>query len=106
MDAITSLMYYNSTLLGVIVLVGALSYIGANTISPENVLLRRFVGYLTGSILILIGVLGFYFGAAKEVILIYTHAYTFDLFRLEWTFVGAVAIVIGILLVRQSFRRM
>ncbi len=106
MDAITTLMYQNSTLIGSIILVGALTYIGTNAISPENVTLRRLIGYLTAGLLVVIGVFSFYFGASKELMLLFAHVYQFDIFRLEWTFVGAVAIVVGLLLASQSFRRM
>ncbi len=106
MDAITSLMYENTTLIGSIILVGALTYIGTNAISPENVALRRLMGYLTGALLVMIGSFGLYFGASKELMLLYAHVYQFDIFRLEWTFVGIVAIVVGFLLAGQSFRRM
>lgn len=106
MEAITSLMYENSTLIGSIILVGALAYIGTNAISPDNIALRRLMGYLTATILVLIGAFSLYFGASKELMLIYAHVYQFDVFRLEWTFVGVVAIIAGLLLARQSLRRM
>jgi hypothetical protein len=106
MDAIDTLMYQNSTLLGAIILVGALAYIGSNVISPTNVALRRLVGYLVGAALLVIGGYSFYFGVSKEWALLFAHIYTFDLFRLEWMFVGLLAIIVGLLLARQSFRGM
>lgn len=106
MDAITSLMYESSTLVGSIILVGALTYLGTNAISPGNIGLRRFVGYLAGALLIIIGCFGFYFGASKELTLLLAHIYQFDAFRLEWMFVGLVAIIVGFMLARQSFRHM
>ncbi len=106
LDAINALMYQSSTLIGAVILIGALAYIGANAISPSNILLRRLVGYLTAIALLLIGGYSFYFGASKEVTLFYEHIYDFDLFRLEWMLVGALALVAGLLIARQSYRSM
>lgn len=106
MDPITSLMYENSTLVGAIILVGVLAYIGTNVISPSNPGLRRLVAYLCGLAQIIIGGFGFYFGASKEITLLFAQIYTLDIFRLEWTFIGAVAIIVGFVLVFQAYRRM
>lgn len=106
MDTITAFMYQSSTLLGTIIFVGALAYIGTAAISPSNIVLRRIVGYLAGGILVIVGVFSFYFGASKLLILLFNHIYLFDSFRIEWTFLGAIAIIVGLLLVRQAFRRM
>lgn len=106
MDTITSLMYQNSTLLGAIILVGVLAYLGTNAISPSNIILRHLVGYLTGTIMVVIGAFAFYFGASNLLTRLFAHIYSMDTQRLEWTFVGAVSIVVGLLIVRQSFRRM
>ena len=106
MDAITSLMYEPSTLVGSIILVGVLAYLGTTAISPSNVVLRRIVGYFTGGIMVIIGVFALYFGASKLLTLLFAHIYIMDVQRLEWSFVGAVALIVGLLLVRQSFRRM
>ncbi|HZC07156.1 MAG TPA: hypothetical protein VE338_16085 [Ktedonobacterales bacterium] len=106
MDLFNSLMYQNSTLITSIIIVAALAYIGTIAISPASVWLRRTVGYLTSVALLLIGVAGFYFGASKEVTLVLAHVYTFDVFRIEWIAVGALAIGVGILLAVQSLRRM
>lgn len=106
MDAIVSLMYQSSTLLGTIIFVGALAYLGTAGISPSNVPLRRIVGYLSGGLMVVVGVFSLYFGANKLLILLYNRIYDFDIFHLEWTFLGLVAIIVGMLLVRQAFRRM
>ncbi|HEY7974357.1 MAG TPA: hypothetical protein VID72_03375 [Ktedonobacterales bacterium] len=106
MDLFNSLMYQNSTLLGAIILVAALAYIGTNAISPSNVVLRRLVGYLASAALVLIGTVGFYFGASKQIMLVLAHIYTIDLFRIEWMVVGLLAIGVGLLLAHQSLRRM
>lgn len=106
MDTITAFMYQGSTLLEAIILVGVLAYIGTAVISPSNFVLRRMVGYLSGGILVIIGVFSFYFGASKLLVLLFNHIYLFDSARIEWTFLGAIAIVVGLLLVRQAFRRM
>lgn len=106
MDLFNSLMYQNSTLFVSIIIVAALAYIGTNVISPSNRSLRRLVGYVTGFALILIGAGGFYFGASKEVTLVLAHAYVFDLYRVEWIIVGALSIIVGLLLARQSYRGM
>jgi uncharacterized membrane protein len=68
--------------------------------------LRRLIGYLSGGLLVIVGVFSFYFGASKLLILLFNHIYLFDSFRIEWAFLGAIAIIVGMLLVRQSFRRM
>lgn len=106
MDLFNSLMYQNSTLIGSIILVAALAYIGTNAISPSNVQLRRFVGYLTSAAMILIGAGGLYFGASKQVALVLAHIYIFDVFRVEWMVVGILSIAVGLLLAYQAQRRM
>jgi hypothetical protein len=106
LDQITNGMDSDSTLIGAIILVGLLAYIGTNTISPANVRLRRLVAYLSGAALIVLGALGFYFGASRELLLLYAKVYQFDTFRLEWAGVGAAAIIAGFLLMRQAYTRM
>ncbi len=106
MDLFNSLMYQNWTLLVSIIIVAALAYIGTNVISPSNMSLRRLVGYLASLALVVIGAGGFYFGASKELTLILAHSYVFDLYRVEWIVVGALSIIVGLLLARQSFRGM
>ena len=106
MDLFNSLMYQNSTLIGSIIAVAALAYIGTNVVNPSNVQLRRFVGYLASAALILIGAGGFYFGASKQITLILAHVYIFDLYRIEWMVVGILALAVGLLLANQSLRRM
>ncbi len=106
MDAITSLMYQSSTLVGSIILVGVLAYLGTNAISPSFLALRRMVGYLAGGLMVVIGVYSFYFGASKLLTLLFAHIYIMDVYRLEWAFIGAVSIIMGLVLVRQAFRRM
>lgn len=101
-----SLMYQPSTLIAAIIVIGALAYIGTIAISPSNIELRRLVGYLTSIALVVIGVGSFFFGASKEVLLILEKVYDFDVFRIEWMFVGLLAIIVGMLLARQSLRRM
>ena len=106
MDTITSLMYQPSTLLGSIILVGFLAYLGTNVISPSHAAIHRMVGYLTGAIMVVIGVFALYFGASKLLTLLFAQIYILDVNRLEWTFLGAASIFVGLLIVRQSFRRM
>lgn len=106
LDQITSVMYNNSTLIGAIIVIGLLAYIGTNTISPSNVRLRRLVAYLTGAALIVLGALGLYFGASKELTLLFAKIYLFDTFRIEWAGVGAAAIIAGFLLMRQAYTSM
>lgn len=101
-----SLMYETSTLVGAIILVAALAYVGTNVISPSNIELRRLVGYLSSIALVVIGAGGFLFGASKELTLLLSKVYVFDAFRIEWMFVGALAIAVGLLLARQSLRRL
>jgi hypothetical protein len=106
MDLFNSLMYQNSTLIGSIILVAALAYIGTTAISPSNVTLRRLVGYLASAALILIGAGSFYFGASKQVTLVLAHIYIFDLYRIEWMVVGILSLAVGLLLARQARRGM
>ncbi len=104
MDTLTTLMYQNSTLIGVIIFVGALAYIGTNTINPEHIAIRRLVGYLTGTILVMIGAFSAYFGGSKLLGLLYAHVYILDVFRVEWLGVGLLALLVGFLIVFQSLR--
>lgn len=106
MDLFNSLMFQNSTLIVSIIIIAALAYIGTIAISPSSVQLRRFVGYLSSAVLVIIGAVGFYFGASKEVTLVLAHVYVFDIFRVEWIVVGLAGIVVGMLLAFQSLRRM
>ncbi len=101
-----SLMYQPSTLIIAIIIIAALAYLGTNAISPSNIELRRLVGYLASIALVVIGVGGFFFGASKEVVLLLEKVYDFAAFRIEWMVVGLLAIVVGLLLARQSLRRM
>jgi hypothetical protein len=101
-----SLMYQPSTLIIAIVIVAALAYLGTNVVSPSNTELRRLVGYLASIVLVVIGAGSFVFGASKEVVLLLEKVYDFDAFRIEWMFVGLLAIIVGLLLARQSLRRM
>lgn len=101
-----SLMYQPSTLIGAIIVIAALAYLGTNVISPSNAELRRLVGYLASIALVVIGAGSFVFGASKEVVLLLEKVYDVDTFRIEWMFVGLLAIIVGMLLARQSLRRM
>jgi hypothetical protein len=101
-----SLMYQPSTLIVAIIVIAALAYVGTNAISPSNIALRRLVGYLASIVLVVIGVGSFFFGASKEVVLVLEKVYEFDAFRIEWMFVGLLALIVGMLLARQSLRRM
>lgn len=101
-----SLMYETSTLVGAIIVIAGLAYLGTNAINPANIELRRLVGYLTSIVLVVIGAAGFLFGASKELVLLLAKAYVFDTFRIEWMVVGLMAIVVGLLLAHQSLRRM
>jgi len=56
--------------------------------------------------LVVIGAGSFVFGASKEVVLLLEKVYDVDTFRIEWMFVGLLAIIVGMLLARQSLRRM
>jgi hypothetical protein len=106
LDTITTLMYQNSTLIGAIILVGVLVYIGVNGISPRHIRIRRIVAFCIGCALVIIGAFEFYFGASKEWEMLQSHIYQSDTFRLEWALVGVIAFITGILLVRQSHRDM
>lgn len=106
MDKFTSIMYNNSTLIGAIIVIGVLAYIGSNGISPTHLWLRKMVAYLTGIALVALGGLAFYFGASKLLILIYVKDFQFDVFRIEWTAIGALALVAGFMLVGQAYRHM
>ena len=101
-----SLMYQTSTLVGAIIVIAVLTYLGTNVISPSNIVLRRLVGYLASIALVVIGAGGFFFGASKELTLVLANIYVFDTLRIEWMFVGLLAIIAGLLLARQSMRRL
>lgn len=105
MDAITSLMYSNSTLITAVIAVGVLVYIGTNAISPTHIWLRRITGYWTGSVLVVLGAVALYFGASKLLVLLYLKIFQFDVFRIEWTAVGALALIAGFAIVRQAYQR-
>lgn len=106
MDTITSVMYSNSTLIGAVIAIGVLAYIGSNGISATHIWLRRMVAYASGIVLVVLGALAFYFGASKLLLLIYVKDFQFDIFRVEWTVIGALALVAGFALVRQAYRQM
>lgn len=106
LDTITGVMYSNSTLIGAVIAIGALAYIGSNGISPTHLWLRRVVAYGAGIALVALGALAFYFGASKLLVLIYVKDFQFDVFRIEWTVIGALSLVAGFLLVRQGYRQM
>ncbi len=106
MDKFTSMMYDNSTLIGAIIAIGALAYIGSNGINPTLRWLRKIVAYGCGIVLVALGALAFYFGASKLLIMIYVKDFQFDVFRLEWTAIGALAIAAGFMLVRQAYQHM
>ena len=101
-----SLMYQPSTLIGAIIIIAALAYLGTNAISPSHIELRRLVGYLASIALVVIGAGSFFFGASNVVVLLLEKVYAFDPFRIEWMFVGLLAIIVAMLLARQSLRRM
>ncbi|MDE3228328.1 MAG: hypothetical protein KGO05_00480 [Chloroflexota bacterium] len=107
MDAIFSVMYQSSTLLGTFIFVGVLAYLGTAAISPGNVALRRFVGYCSGTLMVIVGVVSLYFGGERLLTLLFAQLYTsLDFYHVEWTFLGIVAIIVGLLMVRQAYRRM
>lgn len=106
MDIITSTMDNDSTLFGAILLVGALVYLGALAIDPTHPLLRLIAGYACGATLVLIGAGALYYGLSFELPLMLIGAYTFNVLRMEWIGLGVLALIVGMLVVRQSFRRM
>ncbi len=98
-------MIYNATLFGAILLVGALSYLGTIAFDPTHPLPRLIAGYICGSALVLIGVAGIYYGASFELPLLLSGAYFFETQRMEWLGLGFLALIIGALIVRQSYHR-
>ena len=98
-------MFYNSTVFGAILVVGALAYLGTLAFDPSQPLPRLIAGYLCGTALVLIGAGSFYFGAAFLLPLALSGVYFFDMLHMEWLGLGLVAIIVGALIMRQSFRR-
>jgi hypothetical protein len=105
LDSIFALMTETSTLFGAIAVVGVLIYLGVLGVDPSHHLPRLLTGYICGGALVLLGELAFYFGAAYELPLVLTGRYSFDPLHMEWLGVGAVALVVGALTVRQAFLR-
>jgi hypothetical protein len=105
MDVFNTLMQSNSTVFGAIILIGLLAYLGTNVVDPSHAALRRMVGYLSGTSLVLIGVLALYFGGSRELLLYGAHVYTLDTLGVEWVALGAVALIVGAGIVGYSFRR-
>jgi hypothetical protein len=105
LDNLFTLMTDNSTLFAAIAAVGALAYLGVLAIDPSHPLPRLLTGYICGVALILIGVLAFYFGAAYELPLFFSGRYNFDALHMEWMGLGAIALIVGALTVRQAFLR-
>ena len=100
-----NLMFYNSTLFGAILAVGALAYLGAVAFDPTHPLPRLIAGYVCGAALVLIGAGSFYFGAAFELPLAFSGVYFFESLHMEWLGLGLVAMLVGVVIMRQAYLR-
>lgn len=106
MENLSAAMSSDATLFGAIMVVGALAYLGALAFDPSYALARLIAGYLCGAALVVIGAGALYYGLAYEAPLIFIGVYQLDAMRMEWIGVGALALIAGVLVVRQAFRRM
>lgn len=95
---------HSSTLFSTIVIVGVLAYLGAIAFDPTHPAPRIIAGYVCGFTMLVIGLVGLYYGASFEAPLALQGAYVFNPLRMEWIAVGALAVVVGFLLVRQAVR--
>ncbi len=100
-----NLMLDNSALLGAVLVVGALSYIGALAFDPAYQAPRVIAGYVCGAALLLIGAAGMYYGASFELPLVLQGAYFFEASHMEWLGLGLISTVVGALLIRQAYLR-
>lgn len=98
-------MMYNTTLFGAILAVGVLSYLGTVAFDPTHPLPRLIAGYICGTTLVLIGALGLYYGASFELPLLINGAYFFETLHMEWLGLGLVALIVGVLIMRQAYYR-
>lgn len=105
MNTLMTLMYQQQTLIAAAVVVGLLAYIGSNTISPSQIRVRQVVAYVCGTALTLIGAVCLSFGLSKLLVLLFAGSGPVDLFRLEWTAVGMLSLIMGFALARQGWLR-
>jgi|SRR5579859_1448563 len=100
-----NVMYNNSTLFGAILAIGVLAYLGALAFDPAHPLPRLIAGYVCGAALVLIGAGSFYFGAAFELPLAFSGVYFFESLHMEWLGLGVLAMLIGVVIMRQAYLR-
>jgi hypothetical protein len=92
-----------TTIIIVLLLVAALTFLGAVVFDPLPSKLRMFCGYLCAGLLILIGLGGLYVGCSFEVPLVFQGIYIFDPISMGWIAIGAIALVVGAIILRQTY---
>lgn len=92
-----------STFIIVLVVVAALTFLGAVAFDPLPPTLRVAGGYFCAIVLILIGIGGLYLGCSFEVPLVFLGVYIFDPTSMAWIAIGAISFVVGAIILRQTY---
>jgi hypothetical protein len=92
-----------STVIIALVLVAALTFLGAVAFDPLPPRLRVAGGYFCAILLVLIGIGGLYLGCSFEVPLVFLGVYIFDPTSMAWIAVGAISFIVGAIILRQTY---
>lgn len=98
-------LFSTSSLFLAVIAVGGLTYLGTVAFDPTHPMPRLIAGYVCGWALTLLGVGGLLFAAQFELPLLLQGLYYIDAFHLEWLGIGFLALIVGIVLIRQAYRR-
>ena len=100
-----SFMLSNSTLFLTIIAVGGLVYLGTVAFDPTHPTPRVISGYVCGSALTLIGAISLAVVIQFYLPLLLQGVSLFEVLHMEWLGLGLMAFIVGIVIVRQAYRR-